>query len=107
MSQPRIAEALAIARARHEALLAGDPERYMADDEALGKACQDLLGAGAEALSALDIPQLDELIGLETQSRKLLEKMMDEASARMGELRRSGRANSAYRANERFSVNGV
>lgn len=107
MTNERIADALSIARERHQALVAGDADLYMSLDESLGLACRLLLGAGAEALTEHDVPQLDELIALETQSRRLLQALMDDASARMTELRRNGRANNAYAAHERFSVNGV
>lgn len=106
MANRSIAAALDIARARHDAIVGGDTDAFMADDERLRAACHALLGEVAEGLTALDIPQLDELIGLETQSRRILEQLMGEASQRMIELQRRGRANDAYTGHERISVNG-
>jgi hypothetical protein len=107
VSNASVEEALAVARKRHAAIASGDVDLFMATDEELGQACKAVLGAGADALSAADIPQLDELIALETQSRRLLEQLMDEASARMGELRQNTRARDAYLRHEQFSVNRV
>jgi hypothetical protein len=107
LEQPEIAAALAIARRRHEAIAGGDFEMYAAEDAALGQACATVVTLGAQALGSEDIPQLDELIALETQSRRLLEAMMNEASTSLASLRKSRTANGAYAANERLSVNGV
>jgi hypothetical protein len=107
VANPRIAAALELAARRHELILAGEVEAFMALDDTLGAACAELLSAGADGLSAADIPELDELISLETQSRRVLETLMAEASARMAELARNNRANGAYLRHERLSVNGA
>ena len=107
MARPEIEAALAIARLRHVAISDGDNEAYAAQDEALGEACAHLLSNGPRGLTETDLPALDELIALESQSRELLETLMAQASARLESLRQSGRANGAYLRSERFSVNGV
>ena len=85
----------------------GDLDHYSSLDDALAGACAALVADGAGALTPADIPSLDELIALETQSRMLLETLMAEASARLGTLRDRGRTNGAYLRQERFSVNGA
>ena len=98
MERAEIGAALAVARRRHEAIAAGDFETYADDDAALAEACAAVVALGAGALNATDVPQLDELIALETQSRRLLESMMAEASASLASLRKSRAANGAYAA---------
>ena len=107
MSQAEIGRALAIARERHTAIAEGDLDLYASLDGALAEACASLVSGGATSLTAADIPPLDELIALETQSRRLLETLMSEASERLDSLRKTGRANGAYMRHEHFSVNGA
>lgn len=107
MMHAGIAAALELARERHNALAEGDLDHYSSLDDTLAQACAELVSDGTGALTETDIPSLDELIALETQSRMLLEEMMAEASARLGTLRDRGRTNNAYLRQERFSVNGA
>ena len=93
----RLEIALEIARSRHSALREGDVEAYSALEDDLASACSSI---ETPALSEADIPVLDELIGIETQSRGLLQSLMDETSARMENLQQHSRANSAYAAHE-------
>lgn len=107
MENPRITAALELARDRHRAIGAGDIEAYAALDEGLAAACAALTAAGVEGLTPGDTPAMDELIGLETQSRRLLEELMADASTRMAALRQNGRANGAYMRHEQASVTGA
>lgn len=102
---PELETALALARDRHEAIVGGDSDRYAALEAELAAACE-VLAASGTPLTAAEIPELDELIALETSSRVALEVLMAEVSARMDTLRASARANGAYARSERFSVNG-
>jgi hypothetical protein len=107
MERAEITAALEVARRRQQALVAGDFETYSLDDDALAEACAQVVALGADVLSRDDVPRLDELIALETQSRKLLEAMMAEASASLSALRKNRTAKGAYAAQERLSVNSV
>lgn len=107
MANAAISAALDVARARHTAVAAGDYEAYEALEGPIAEACAALANAGPGVLVAGDIPALDELIALETQSRRLLELLMAEATASMDSLRRTRRAAGAYWSQERLSVNGV
>jgi hypothetical protein len=107
MERAEITAALQLARRRHSALVAGDFESYSLDDDALADACAAVVALGADSLGRNDVPRLDELIALETQSRRLLETMMADASASLSALRKSRTAKGAYAAQERVSVNGV
>lgn len=89
-----------MARTRYEAIAAGDFEAYAEHDGPLADACAAVVGIGAGQLGPADIPQLDELVALETQSRRLLEAMMADASTSLAALRRHRVANGAYRASE-------
>ena len=103
---PVLAAALDLARLRHLAIADGDSDRYGELESDFAACCAALTG-GNSALGIDDIPVLDELIALETQSRWLLENLMAETSTRMESLRASARANGAYARSERFSVNGL
>jgi len=107
MSDGAIEAALAIARARHDAIARGDLEGYSSRGDELAAACAVLAGAPAGYLTVAHIPALDELVALETQSRSILEGMMPEASSRLDSLRQSERANAAYLRNEQHSVTGA
>lgn len=107
MARAALEAALRTARARHSAISAGDYEAYDRDSELLAEACRGLVAGGAETFEQGDIPALDELIGLETQSRRLLEAMMAETRTSLDGLNRSRHAAGAYGAQERLSVNGV
>ena len=107
MPGPALAAALEIARGRHRAITAGDYEAYHADDQRLAETCALLAAHGAGAFASEDIPLLDELIGTETQSKRVLETMMAEARASLDGLNRSRHAQGAYGAQERLSVNGA
>lgn len=105
MAREAVEAALIIARARHEAIACGDVDAFAGFDAEFGAASARLTGGGAANLAASDIPALDELIGLETQSRALLRALMDETSLRLDSLRQSGLASRAYLRHEQFFVN--
>lgn len=102
-----IERALEVARRRHVLIAAGDSDAYAGLDGELNVACDALLGPGAAFLTDADLPLLDELIALETQSLRMVQAMLVETGARMESLGQSRRANGAYARSERFSVNGV
>jgi hypothetical protein len=99
-----IARALELARERHTAIAGGDFDAYMARDVALMDVCGRI---DAGQVSGEDRPLLDELIGLETQSARLLEDSLRETGSRLAVLRRSARANTAYARAEWSTVNGA
>lgn len=107
MPNDALAAALGIARARHGAIAAGDYDAFEANDGALADACKTLAGLGPGAFALEDIPALDELIGLETQSQRILQGLMAETRASLDGLNRSRHAQGAYGAQERISVNGL
>ena len=107
MAREGLEAALAVARLRHAAIADGDNETYADHGEELAEACGRLVAGGTASFGEEDVPMLDELIALETQSRMLLESLMAATSGRLESLRNSGRANGAYSRSERFSVNGV
>jgi len=107
MAREAIERALVIARERHEAITRGDIDAYAGREEALTAACDVLISGNAEVFTAGDVPSLDELIALETQSGAVLQQLMDEASARLGTLRHSERANRAYLHHQWLTVNGA
>jgi hypothetical protein len=74
----------------------------MEDD--LAEACK---AVTSSALGEAEIPVLNELIGLESQSRTLLQSLMDETSARLESLQQHTHANRAYSRLETLSVNGA
>lgn len=97
-------EALNIARERHNAILAGDFERYEALFGALEDACAALADvAGQDANAGV----FDELSALETASLRALQDQASEVSGRLGDLASRGRSSRAYALAERGSVNGL
>ncbi|MGE3076459.1 MAG: flagellar protein FliT [Dehalococcoidia bacterium] len=102
MSDALIEAALAISRDRHNAIRQGDLEAYASLEEQLATICSEV---AAQELTEADIPVLDELIGIETQSRAILQDLMDETSGRLDSLRHGSTANGAYLRAERLSVN--
>lgn len=94
--------ALDVARARHEAILGGDFERYAALSDELSASCEVLEQAAGDGE---DRSVFDELAALESASLRVLEAQAGEVSERLGELASQARSHRAYGASERFSVN--
>lgn len=96
--------ALAIARERHDAILAEDFDRYDELGDSLLRAC-------ASLETASDPPAhpgvFDELLALEVVSSRALQAQAAEVSERLGHLASRSRTNLAYQRSERFSVNGL
>ncbi len=102
MPNATIEAALAVSRDRHNAIREGDLEAYSSLEEKLAAICSEV---ASQDLDEADIPVLDELIGMETQSRAILQSLMDDTSCRLDSLRQSSNANGAYLRSERVSVN--
>ncbi|MGE0600195.1 MAG: hypothetical protein AB7J35_13685 [Dehalococcoidia bacterium] len=103
MTNPTLEAALAVSRDRHNAIREGDLEAYASLEESLASICSEV---ASQDLTESDIPVLDELIGIETQSRAILQGLMDDTSARLDSLRHGSAANGAYLRSERLTVNG-
>ncbi len=106
MSAFRVASeaALDLARARHDAILSDDFDRYAELSGALELACAAL---DADSGEGEDRAVLDEIAALETASLRVLQAQAGEISGRLGELASQARTHRAYARSERFSVNGL
>jgi hypothetical protein len=104
VTEPTIESALTLARRRPTALREGAGGADASREDDLAEACKAIT---ASALSEADIPVLNELIGVESQSRTLLQSLMDETSARLESLQQHTHANRAYSRLETLSVNGA
>lgn len=97
-----IEAALVVSRDRHNFICEGDIEAYSSLEETLAAICAEV---ATQDLGEDHIPLLNELVGIETQSRAILQSLMDDTSTRLDSLRQRSLANAAYLRSEQASVN--